>query len=194
MALDISDFTSEMRSRSTDDPLFARMSLMMDRVQDHINQIGSLTGVDSGGHTTPPDPPSAINVKAANGVAHVTLNDSSQRSRALNYFVEADTDPAFSNPKHIEHMGASRSKFITLPGLTDGNSTQPWYFRAYSMALGSQQASAHQYFGGSANPTPVTVGGSAQLTPLAGTGSGTGSTNGQQAGQGFGTSQYANPQ
>jgi hypothetical protein len=193
LSLDLSTFNAEIKSRGTSDPLFARMSLIFDQIQTAVNQQGQAVGIDSSGHTTPPDAPTAINVKAANGTAHVTITDNTQRNRALHYFVEADTDPAFSQP-HVVHLGASRGAFIPLPGMKDNSDVQPWYFRAYSMHLGSSQASAHQVFGGSATPTPVTMGGSVALTPLPSTGSGTASTTGQQGGTGFGTSQLSKAQ
>ncbi len=176
--LDIGKFVAEIRSRANAVPVFARLALALEQTQDAVNQIGTSTGVDASGHTTPPDPPSNIAVKANNGVAHVTLSDTSQRSRSLHYFVEADTDPAFPNP-HVQHLGVSRGAFIPLPSKADDASAQSWYFRAYSQYPGSQQRSDHQVYGGSI-PTPVSVGGSTQFTPLPSTGSGTASTNGQQ--------------
>lgn len=154
------------------------MALALEQTQDAVNALGTSTGVDPTNHTTPPDPPNSISVKAAGGLAHVTLSDTSQRTRARNYFVEAATDSAFSNP-HVEPLGPSRGKFFMLPGKKDDASTQLWYFRAYSQELGSSQRSDHQVFGGS-TPTGVDVGGSTSLTPLPSTGSGTASTNGQQ--------------
>jgi hypothetical protein len=154
------------------------LALALEQTQDSVNALGTATGVDPTNHTTPPNPPSDIQVKANNGLAHVTLSDTSQRSRALHYFIEADTDPAFPNP-HVQHLGVSRGAFITLPSKADDASAQNWYFRAYSQYPGSQQRSDHQVFGGSV-PMAVDVGGTTQLTPLTSTGSGTASTNGQQ--------------
>jgi hypothetical protein len=192
MALDIGVLNAEVKARGSQDPLFARMSLMFEQIENSVNQIGSLSGVDASGHVSAPTAPSQISVKAANGIAHVTLNDGAQRDRTLNYFVEADTDPSFSNP-HVEHLGASRGKFFALPGLNDDGDTQNWHFRGYSMQLGSESASEHVYFGTPSAPTPVDVGGTTHLTPLVSTGAGTASTNGQQGGEGFGTYQLAKP-
>jgi hypothetical protein len=191
MALDLGKFNAEVKARATSDPLFARIGLMFEQTEDAVNQVASSLGVDASGHTSPPDPPTTINVKAAGGIAHVTITDNSQRSRALNYFVEHSTDPSFAQP-HVAHLGASRGTFLNLPALNDGGDAQPWYFRVYSMAPGSSQRSPVQTFGGTATPTPVSVGGSVQLTPLPSTGSGTASTGGQQGAQGFGTAQYSN--
>jgi len=182
--LDIDNFLTEL---AIENP---RMALMMSKVRDAINQTANATGVDSTAFQSPPHAPQSIQVKASNGLVHVTLTDSSQRSRALNYFVEHDTDPAFSNP-HVLHLGASRGGFLTLPAFNDSNVAQNWHFRAYSMLPGSTKPSAPVYFGGAANPTPVSVGGTTQLTPLNSTGSGTASTTGQQGLSGFGIPQFS---
>lgn len=194
MALDLGKFVAEIRAASQQTPWAARLALALNQVQDFTNQVASAIGVDGNGHVQPPAPPQAISVKAANGTVHVTLADNSQRSRALNYFVEADTDPNFGNP-HVEQLAASRGKFFPLPGLTDIGDAQPWHFRAYSQYPGSSQRSTHVVFGSVTTPTPVTVGGTTQLTPLPSTGSGTASTNGQQKNGegGFGSAQFARP-
>jgi len=189
MALDITTFVAELRTAAQKEPLYGRLALMMEQVQDAVNQQGNVLGVDSTQHNNPPPAPSAITVKAGGGIAHITINDTSPRGRALNYFIEHDVDPNFGNPQVI-HPGASRTHFVTLPAKDDNGDAQPWYFRAYSMELGSQRRSDHIYFGGAATPTPVDVGGTGQFTPLPSTGSGTASTTGQQGGQGFGTTQF----
>lgn len=188
--LDLNKFLTEIRSAGRQIPVMNRLVLALQQLQDGVNQVGTATGTDPNSHTAQPDPPTNINVKAANGLVHVTLNDMSQRSRALHYFVEADTNPAFPQP-HVFHLGASRGLFTTLPAMDDNSNPQSWYFRTYSMQLGSEQRSAHQVFGGTATPTPVSVGGLTTLTPLTSTGAGTAPTNGQRGGQGFGSAQFS---
>ena len=185
--LDVENFITEL---AIDQP---RMALMMRRVVTAVNQVAGVLGIDSTSHASPPDPPQAINVKAANGVAHITITDNSQRGRSLNYFLEHDTNPAFPAP-HVVHLVASRGAFLSLPAFDDNADAQSWYFRAYSMNPGSSQRSAHIVFGGFASPTAVDVGGTTQLTPLPSTGAGTASTTGQQGGQGFGDVQFARPE
>jgi hypothetical protein len=182
--LDIDNFITELRVQNP------RMALMMDQVKNSINQVANVLGIDSTSFQAPPTAPQAINVKAAGGIAHVTITDGSTRGRALNYFVEHDTDPAFPNP-HVAHLVASRGTFLSLPAKNDAGDAQSWYFRAYSMYPGSTKRSSHIIFGGFANATPVDVGGTTQLTPLPSTGAGTASTTGQQGGQGFGSSQFS---
>ena len=185
--LDVGNFLTEI---SNEQP---RLALMLTKIVTAINQTAGVLGIDSTSHASPPDPPRAINVKAANGLAHVTITDHSQRGRSLNYFLEHDTNPAFPNP-HVVHLVASRGVFLNLPAKDDNNNPQSWYFRTYSMNPGSTTRSAHVIFGGAGSPTPVSVGGTTQLTPLPSTGCGTASTTGQQGGQGFGNAQFANPE
>jgi hypothetical protein len=185
--LDIDNFITEL---SVEAP---RLALMMRKVVTAVNQTAGVLGIDSTSHASPPDPPQGINVKAANGLAHVTITDNSQRGRSLNYFLEHDTNPAFPAP-HVVQLVASRGAFLSLPAKDDGGNAQHWYFRAYSMNPGSAQRSAHVVFGGFATPTAVNVGGSTSLTPLPSTGAGTASTTGQQGGQGFGSAQFAQPE
>jgi hypothetical protein len=181
--LNIDNFITELKNENP------RLGLMMDKVRDAVNQAATVLGIDATSHISPPSAPQSMNVKANNGTVHVTIQDGSQRGRSLNYFVEADTDPAFSNP-HVEHLGPGRGRFFSLPGMDDDGDTQNWHFRSYSMNPGSQKRSEIQYFGGAAAPTAVDVGGTTMLTPLPSTGSGTASTTGQQGGQGFGNAQF----
>lgn len=181
---------TEVRSAAKKIPVFSRLAIMFENIQDAVNQTANAAGVDSTEMLQAPDPPNAINVKAANGTVHVTLSDNSQRSRALNYFVEADTMPSFAQP-HVFHLGVGRGAFLNLPAMDDDGGAQSWYFRGYSSYPGSAKQSAHQVFGGTASPTPVSVGGSTELTPLPSTGAGTASTTGQRGGTGFGPSQFS---
>lgn len=192
MALDLNKFITQVRSMSNTIPGMDKVALMFQQIQDGVNQGLSAAGVDATGFVSPPDPPSAMSVKANSGVVHATLQDNSTRARPLNYFVEAATEPAFLQP-HVFHLGASRGTFITLPAMNDAGVAQPWYFRSYSMYQGSTQPSAHQVYGGTSNPTAVNVGGTTALTPLPSTGSGTSSTTGQQGGTGFGVAQVSTP-
>ena len=190
MSLDLGRFITEIKEVGNQIPVFNRLAVAFAKIEAAINQTAQAAGVDSTAQTEPPDPPSDINVKANGGLVHVTLSDSSARTRSLNYFVEADTEPSFPQP-HVEHLGPSRGKFLSLPSKDDGGNPQLWYFRAYSMNPGSKARSAHQVYGGITNPTGVNVGGNANLTPLPSTGSGTASTTGRQSGEGFGTAQFS---
>jgi hypothetical protein len=186
MSLDLSAYKAEVDNR------FGRpLSLIFDMIQSAVNTLGTLAGVDPTGHTSPPSPPQAINVAAGSDHIHITLADASQRSRALNYFLEwSANDPSFGQP-HVEHLGTSRGRVLALPA-KDGSSVQiKYYFRAYSGYLGSQKASPKIYYGTNLSPSAVTLSGSSKLDLLPSTGAGTASTSGEAGGQGFGTAQFS---
>jgi hypothetical protein len=140
-------------------------------------------GADPTGFVPPAPTIQGLNVKAANGQVHVSINDSNPISKNLHYFVEYDTSPAFAQP-HVEFLGPSRGKVLNLPGKTDGGATQNFYFRAYPQYLAGKPG-VPVNFGGTV-PTAVSPGGTTQLTLLPSTGSGTAPNNGERGGQGFG--------
>jgi hypothetical protein len=163
----------------------------MQQMIDGINQTANTLGADAQGHISAPTPPDSIQVAAGSDHVHVTINDNTQRSRALNYFVEYANEPNFLQPQ-VEDLGASRTKVLALPAKTTSGVRQNYYFRAYSMYPGSSQASATIVHGGTYTPAAVTLSGSSTLTLLPSTGSGTSPSTGQVSGAGFGKAQYAN--
>lgn len=185
MPLDLGPYLTEVRVK------FPRLGIAIDNIQQSINQLAVLSGADATQHTAPPDPPQAINVAAGTDHVHVTLTDSSRRSRALNYFVEYSVnDPNFNQP-HVEHFGTSRGRVLSLPAKNMDGDTLNYYFRGYSGYLGSKTASPKIYHGTNLVPTPVTLTGASQLNLLNSTGSGTNSTTGQVSGTGYGTPQFS---
>jgi hypothetical protein len=187
MALDLSAYLTEIKN---DNP---RLGVALQAIQDAINQTAIATGTDSTQHIAPPDPPQGINVAlgSANDV-HVTIQDNSQRSRALRYFLEWSVDdPNFLAP-HVEDLGVSRGKLFSL-AKSGSNGPHSYYFRAYSSYLSSKTASEKTYYGGSISPTPVTPNGGGVTDFLPSTGAGTESSNGQAGGNGFGRPQFAQP-
>lgn len=185
MPLDIAPYLTEIKVK------FPRLGVALEKMQDSVNQLGVLTGGDATQHTAPPDPPQSIQVAAGTDHVHVTLTDSSARSRALNYFVEYSVnDPNFGQP-HVEHLGASRGRVLSLPAKNMDGDTLNYYFRGYSGYLGSRTASPKIYHGTNLVPTPVTLTGTSQLNLLNSTGSGTNSTTGQVAGTGYGRPQFS---
>jgi hypothetical protein len=83
------------------------------------------------------------------------------------------------------HLGASRSMNpVMLPAKDDNGKPQQFYFRGYSQYPGGHPGSPI-HFGGQ-TPTAVNPGGSAKLTLLPSTGSGTAENTGQQGASGFG--------
>lgn len=189
--IDISPFTTELRSAARQIPAFNRLVLALTRLQDGINQVGTATGTDPNSHTAQPAPPTAINVSSGSDHVHVTLQDTAQHSRAENYFVEwSANDPSFMNP-NVEHLGASRGRVLALPAKDGSNNVISYYFRGYKHSLGAEQASTHVVYGSPTTPTAVTLTGSSKLALLTSTGSGTAPTNGQKGGQGFGSAQFS---
>lgn len=153
-------------------------------IQNGVNNLGQNLGAEPAG-TIPPAPQiQGLTVKANNGAVHAVISDKNAISKHVNYFVEYDTNPAFTQP-HVVHLGASRSMSpINLPAKDDNGKTQQFYFRAYSQYLGGNPG-APVHFGGT-TPTPVSPGGNMQMTLIPSTGSGTAQPNGQQGGSGFG--------
>lgn len=185
--LDLAEFLAEIRTMSQSP--WQRMSVMITKIQDAINQIGTTAGIDPTGHLAQPAPPQAINIKAGTDHIHVTLSDNSQRSRALNYFVEwSANDPSFGNSQ-VEDLGASRGRMLALPAKDGSGTPINYYLRGYSSYLGSTGASEKIVYGGKFAPSAVQLTGASQLTPLPSTGAGTSATNGSQGGQGFGIAQ-----
>lgn len=155
----------------------------MRRVGAALNRLGVNTGTSPVGRSAPPPPVGGLNIKANGEMVHATINDASAATTSREYWIESATNPNFLYP-HTEHLMASRGKFFNLPSKTDSGTPHSWYFRAYSQEPGSEP-SAPVYFGG-LSPTPVTLSGSTQLTPLQSTGSGTASDTGGQGGWGRG--------
>lgn len=191
--LDLAEYISEIRSMAGSP--WQRMSVMLNKIQDAINQLGDGVGVDPTGHTPSPAPPQGISVAASANQVHVTLTDNSKRTRPLNYFVEwSVNDPSFGNP-HVEDLGVSRGRMLPLPAKDGNGNPINYYFRGYSSYPGSVNPSEHVVFGGKFTPSAVQLtAGTSQLTPLASTGAGTAATNGSQGGQGFGVPQITGPQ
>lgn len=185
MPLELAQYLTEIKVK------YPRLSIALTNIEDAINQLGVLTGGDATQHTAPPDPPQAINISAGTDHVHVTLTDSSSRSRALNYFLEYSVnDPNFNQP-HVEHLGASRGRILPLPAKDMAGHTINYYFRGYSGYLGSQTASKKIYHGTNLVPTAVTLTGASQLNLLNSTGSGTNSTTGEVSGTGYGAPQFS---
>lgn len=164
---------------------------LLGRLVRALNTMATSAGLSPIGKSDPPPTVGSVSVKAANGLAHVTIADDAPIQKPIEYFIEHDTSPNFPAP-HVAHLVASRGAFLSLPSLTDAGAAQSWYFRAYSQYPGSHP-SQPVYFGG-ISPTAVSVGGTVQLTPLASTGSGTASPTGGQGGWGRGKIPVRPPQ
>src|SRR5665213_1297872 len=160
------------------------LSVLIQKITNFTNGLARNVANSGNGNFPTPPPIEALSVKASDGLVHVSLTHNAPIQKGINYFVEHSTDPNFAQP-HVVHLGAARGTVLNLPAMNDAGTPTPHYFRAYAQYPGSK-ANDPVYFGGN-TPTPVSVGGTAQLTLLPSTGSGTASSNGQQGGQGLGT-------
>ena len=162
--------------------LFTKDSIQasfMQHIITSINNVARGAGVAVTGDALPPPPVDGISVKTSGEMVHATLSHTATLTRAVEYHLEADTSPSFTQP-HVMHLGSSRGHIFTLPSKTDSGAAQNWYLRAYSQYPGSPPSKPTFY--GGLSPTPLKLSGSTQLTLLPSTGSGTASTTGQQGG------------
>lgn len=186
--LNASRFLSEIRGATSWEQARRGLHLLLTNLTDQISTGFSQIGVQTAGKIQPPAPLENLNVVANNGTVHAVLTHNAPIQKNIRYFVEASAnDPSFGQPgaTHVFDLGTSRTLFAPLPGKDTSGAAINWFFRAYPQYHGSDPAE-HTNFGGKFTPTPVNVGGTAQFTPLASTGSGTAAPNGSQAGQGLG--------
>lgn len=178
MSIDATQWLNKLRD--TDTESFLVFQNIIDAVNGGFKQLG----VDPTGKVSAPAPPEALNVTANNGTVQAVITHNAPVSKQSQYFIEADTNPAFPQP-HVFHLGASRTLFTSLPNKDGGGNNQSWHFRAYVQDNGSD-ASTPTYFGSQVVPTAVTVGGNSSFTPIPSTGSGTASPTGEQGAYGLG--------
>lgn len=168
--------------------LFQKDSLQaafMQKVISAINKLGITLGANAVGDVTPPPPISNVNVKTSGEMMHVTLNHAAPVKRGINYFLEVDTNPNFTQPQ-VRPMGPSRASLpFSLPSKDDNGNLVNYYVRAFAQYPGSKPSKT-TVFGGPLNPMPITMGGSTKMTLLPSAGSGTSSPTGQQGASGFG--------
>lgn len=162
-----------------------RQGMLFQRIITAVNATAQAAGVAPVGQVSAPTPPDGIQVAAAGEMLHVSVTHNAPVNKGIHYFTEIDTNPAFPSPV-VYHHGTSRTPPpFPLPTKNGSGSTVNYYARSYSQYLGGPP-SAPVVYGGASNPTPITMGGSTQLTLLPSNGSGTAPANGQSAGQGFG--------
>jgi hypothetical protein len=162
-----------------------RHGMLLQKIITAVNQVGKAAGVAPVGQVAAPSAPDGIQVATAGETVHVSVTHNAPVDRGIHYFTEISTSPSFNQPIVHDH-GTSRTPApFTLPTKDSNGNTQKYYFRSYSQLPGGPP-SAPVVHGGIGNPTPVTMGGSTQLTLLPSAGSGTAPANGQSAGQGFG--------
>lgn len=158
---------------------------LFQRIITAVNNLGQNAGVSPTGQREAPTAPNSLSIKATGGYVHAQITDNNPLNKGIHYFVEADTNPSFSQPIVIPHGPSRTIHPFPLPAFDDAGNAQSWHFRSYSQYPGSLP-SEKTVFGGASGATPVSVGGATNMTLLPSTGSGTASPNGTQGGSGFG--------
>lgn len=150
-----------------------------------VNRLAQNAGVSPTGQRPAPSPPDSLAIKASGGYVHAQFTDNSPVDKGVHYFLEADTNPNFTQPIVIPHGPSRTIHPFPLPAMDDQGNAQAWHFRGYSQYPGSMP-SPPVVFGGASGATPVSVGGATTMTLLPSGGSGTASPTGTQGGSGFG--------
>jgi hypothetical protein len=157
-------------------------------VEKAIETTARHAGVSAVGNVAPPAPPDSINVTTKGEFMQVTVNHASPIQKGIQYLTHVSTDPSFSAPMIHDH-GSSRAPLpFQLPTKDNAGNPINYYVRTIAQYPGSDP-SPPTYFGG-VSPSPVTLTGTTSMTLQAGTGSGTGSSDGQQSAAGLGTQLY----
>lgn len=129
----------------------------------------------SGKSIAPPPPIVGMSVVGAGGIHHITLTDGTAPiARGIEYHIEVDTSPAFTNPVGIS-LGPHRSYRGSL-------GSGALFFRSFSQYNGSAPNQPYMH------PVSVDAGGSAGPAFLPSTGSGTSSCTKPTAGGAAGIS------
>lgn len=128
--------------------IFTRDRLLgeaLDDIASRTQAVSNQTNADVSGSTSPPSAPNAISVTAKDGFANVQISHASAPEGTA-YLLEYATTPNFQNPVQVDN-GISKNFSQYLKG-------QRLYFRAASTFYTSP-ASPWIYYGGQANPIPV---------------------------------------
>jgi hypothetical protein len=150
-----------------------------------IKKTAQNAGVSATGKIAPPAPPESVNVTTQGEFMQITVNHAAPIQKGIQYISHISTNPEFSQPLILDH-GSSRSPLpFQLPTKDGSGAAINYYVRTLAQYPGSDP-SPPTYHGGDA-PAAITLGGVTQMDLAAGTGSGTGSSNGQQSHVGLGT-------
>jgi hypothetical protein len=125
----------------------ARLYETIKAVQDQAATIQQQTNSNATGPVDPPPAIAGVHVSTGpGGEFQVSITDTGEISRGVNYFAEHADNPHFSNP-HVIDMGQSRNLSVHM-------GSQKLYWRAYSSYSGSMP-SAPAYHGSAAAPLAV---------------------------------------
>jgi hypothetical protein len=144
----------------------ARLYELFKQVMDQVTNLQQQVNGNPAGEPQPPPGITALKVSGANGHHSIAITDNSAIYRGIQYHLEHDTSPNFTNPQAIT-LGPSRNANLFL-----GSGVRYW--RAAS-SYGLSGPSPWVYYGSQAKPTGVDAGGSVgPPATLASQGSGTG--------------------
>lgn len=184
--LDGGEFLADMLNKDV------RHGMLLTKIIAAVNQLGKATGTAPVGQVSAPPSIDGHQVAVGGELLHVNLVHNSPINRGINYFTEISTNPQFTNIVVSHDHGTSRTSApFNLPTKDSDGNTQKYYLRSNCQYPGGP-ASSPVVYGGTGNPTPITMGGSTALTLLPSSGTGTAPANGQSAGQGFGK-QFTRP-
>lgn len=128
----------------------ARLYEALQAVQQQSTNHEQQTNSNPTGQPISPPTPQGVNVSAQNGYVHLAIQDSNEIYRGIQYHVEHDSNPQFTNPIPVS-LGTARHTTIAI-----GNQTR--YFRVAS-SYGSSPPSSWVYHGTAAQPSAVAGGG-----------------------------------
>lgn len=192
--LDLGQMTQKIQLANKNQEIGRWTAAALRMIENAVNHLGKNLSAAPSGDMATPAPVQQLQIKASGEMVHAVIQDNTPIRKHVNYFLEYATEPNFLEP-HVEHLGTSRTRVISLPTNTDGTTNpttgvvtpgtpQQYYFRAYSQYLGSKPSKYINFGGDLAQPISLT--GSTNLTLLPSTGSGTAQNSGQQGGYGFG--------
>jgi hypothetical protein len=144
-------------------------------VKTGVEQLATKLGASPSTVAQSPASIGALMVAALNGIADCSITDHSSLFRAIEYFVEYSTDPAFP-PQSTHIVALKSSRNVRIPVFLGATNV---YFRAYSQ-YADGEASTPVNFGGLI-PTGVATGGAGPALgagQLAGTATATGQGRG----------------
>lgn len=151
-----------------------------------IETTAQNAGVSATGKIAAPAPPEAVNVTSTGEFLQVTVNHAAPIQKGIQYITHISTNPTFTAPIIYDHGSSRCPPPVQLPTKDADGNTIDYYVRTAAQYPGSDP-SAWTYHGGNASaPVAVNLGGTTQMTLQTGTGSGTGSSDGQQSAVGLG--------
>ena len=165
----------------------SQMGALLQRIITAVNRVATNTNTSAVGNSVQaPQPPTGMTVSQTGEMLHYSISHPGTVTRGVRYFSEIAKDPGFAQIVTIRDHGTSRTPApITLPTNDSKGSPHAYYLRSYAQYQSSPPSEVYTY-GGTENPTPITMTGTSKLDFAPSTGSGTASNSGGQSGYGLG--------